>query len=93
MSTDAKKYAKFCEYTTKSSELKFQTLSNTKKKKKSDIDWAQHVKMDYAQNLRKGPVKAKRKTLAKFLGDTACPFSRRGLISLLMIITFKIISN
>ena len=28
--------------------------------KKSDIDWAQHVKMDYAQNLRKDPVKAKK---------------------------------
>ena len=27
----------------------------------SDIDWAQHIKMDYAQNLRKDPVKAKRK--------------------------------
>ena len=23
----------------------------------SDIDWAQHIKMDYAQNLRKDPPK------------------------------------
>ena len=41
------------------------------------LTWIDHIilcKMDYAQNLRKDPVKAKRKTLAKFLGDTACPF-------------------
>ena len=25
----------------------------------SDMDWAQHIKMDYAQNLKKDPVKAK----------------------------------
>ena len=28
--------------------------------KKTDIDWAQHIKMDYTQqNLRKAPKKAK----------------------------------
>ena len=26
----------------------------------SDMDWAQHIKMDYGQNLRKDPVKAKK---------------------------------
>ena len=26
----------------------------------SDMDWAQHIKMDYAQNLRKDPKKAKK---------------------------------
>ena len=25
----------------------------------SDMDWAKHIKMDYAQNLRKNPIKAK----------------------------------
>ena len=25
-----------------------------------DMDWAQHIKMDYAQNLRKDPKKAKK---------------------------------
>ena len=26
----------------------------------SGMDWAQHIKMDYAQNLKKDPVKAKK---------------------------------
>ena len=26
----------------------------------SDMDWAQQIKMDYAQNLRKSPIKAKK---------------------------------
>ena len=26
----------------------------------SDMDWAQHIKIDYAQNLKKDPVKAKK---------------------------------
>ena len=26
----------------------------------SDMDWAQHIKMDYAQNWKKDPVKAKK---------------------------------
>ena len=25
-----------------------------------DLDWAQHIKIDYAQNLKKDPVKAKK---------------------------------
>ena len=29
----------------------------------SEIDWAQHIMMDYAQNLRKYPKKAKQTTL------------------------------
>ena len=33
----------------------------------SDLDWAMHIKMDYAQNLRKGSIKAKKRTLSKFL--------------------------
>ena len=44
----------------------------------SDMDWAQHIKMDYAPNIRKDPVKAK-KGLTKFLQDTFCselPFLR-----------------
>ena len=32
----------------------------------SDMDWAQHIKMDYAQNLRKDPKKAKQTTFRKF---------------------------
>ena len=32
----------------------------------SDLDWAQHIKMDYAQNIRKDPNTAKNKTLRKF---------------------------
>ena len=41
----------------------------------SDMDWAQHIKMDYAQNLRKDPKKAKQTTFRKFKEDIACPFS------------------
>ena len=33
----------------------------------SDLDWAIHIKMDYAQNLRKDSKKAKKRTLSKFL--------------------------
>ena len=29
----------------------------------SDMDWAQYFKMDYVQNLRKDPKKAKQTTL------------------------------
>ena len=29
----------------------------------SEIDWAQHIMMDFAQNLRKDPKKAKQTTL------------------------------
>ena len=29
----------------------------------SDMDWAQHIKMDYAQNLRKDPIMANRKPI------------------------------
>ena len=29
----------------------------------SDMDWAQHIKMDYAQNSRKDPKKAQQTTL------------------------------
>ena len=45
----------------------------------SDLDWAQHIKIDYAQNLRKNPAKAKKWTLTKFLYDSACPFSKRAM--------------
>ena len=31
----------------------------------SGMDWAQHIKMDYAQNLRKDSEIAKKKTLTK----------------------------
>ena len=41
-----------------------------------DMDWAQHIKMDYAQNLRKYPKKAKQTTFRKFKEDIACPFSQ-----------------
>ena len=36
----------------------------------SVLDWAQHIKMDYAQNIRKDPNTAKNKTLRKILQDT-----------------------
>ena len=36
----------------------------------SDLDWAQHIKMYYAQNIRKDPNTAKNKTLRKILQDT-----------------------
>ena len=35
--------------------------------------------MDYAQNLRKDPKKAKQTTFRKFKEDIACPFSQRGI--------------
>ena len=35
--------------------------------------WAEHILMDYAPNIRKDPVKAK-KDLTKFLQDTFCLF-------------------
>ena len=31
----------------------------------SEMDWAQHIKMDYAQNLRKDPTKAKKLTFRR----------------------------
>ena len=37
----------------------------------SDMDWAQHINMDYAQNLRKDTNTGKIKTLRKFLQDKA----------------------
>ena len=45
----------------------------------SDMDWAQHLKMDYAQNLRKDPPKAKQTTFRRFKEDPACPFSKRSI--------------
>ena len=35
-----------------------------------DLDWAQHTKMDYAQNLRKGLITAKIMTYRNFLHYT-----------------------
>ena len=35
----------------------------------SEMDWAQHIKMDYAQNLRKDPTKAKKLTFRIFIDD------------------------
>ena len=34
----------------------------------SDMDWAQHIMMDYAQNLKKDPTKAKKITFTRFAG-------------------------
>ena len=31
-----------------------------------DMHWAQNIKMDYSQNLRKDPIKAKLKTFRRF---------------------------
>ena len=47
------------------------------------MDWAQHIKMDYAQNLRKDPKKAKQTTFRKFKEDIACPFSQRGIYNIM----------
>ena len=39
----------------------------------SDMDWAQHIKMDYAQNLQKDPIKARHTTFRRFKEDhTGC---------------------
>ena len=45
----------------------------------SDMDWAEHIKMDYAQNLRKSQIKAKTFTFRWFIEDPASPFKRSGL--------------
>ena len=37
----------------------------------SEMDWAQHIKMDYTQNLRKSLTKAKKLTFRKFIEDPA----------------------
>ena len=34
----------------------------------SDMDWAQNIMMDYSQNLRKDPTKAKKITVRRFTG-------------------------
>ena len=34
----------------------------------SDMDWAQHIMMHYAQNLRKDPTKAKNLSFSRFTG-------------------------
>ena len=49
----------------------------------SDMDWAQHIMMDYAQNLRKDPTKAKKLTFRRFIDDVACPFSQRGIYNIM----------
>ena len=54
----------------------------------SDMDWEQHIKMDYAQNLRKDPPKAKLTTLRRFKEDPACPFQKD-----LFIISCKIMAK
>ena len=33
----------------------------------SEMDWAQHIKLDYAQNLRKDQTKAKQTTFRRFI--------------------------
>ena len=45
----------------------------------SDMDWAQHIMMDYAQNMRKDPTKAKNFTFRWFIEDPASPFNRSGI--------------
>ena len=40
----------------------------------SDMDWAQHIKMDYAQNLRRDSEMAK-KTLKKIIQGVAVNFT------------------
>ena len=45
----------------------------TKVRKMPDLDWTQHIKMDYTQNLRKKPSKDQNKILTMFLHDIACP--------------------
>ena len=45
----------------------------------SDMDWAEHIKMDYGQNLRKSQMKAKTFTFRWFIEDPASPFKRSGL--------------
>ena len=32
----------------------------------SDMDWAPHIMVNYDQNLRKAPIKAKLKTFRRF---------------------------
>ena len=39
----------------------------------SDMDWAQHIKMDYAQNFKKDPEMAK-KDPQKILQGAVSPF-------------------
>ena len=39
----------------------------TKMAEISDMDWAQHIMMDYAQNLRKDPVKSQNDIGMSFL--------------------------
>ena len=43
------------------------------------MDWAQHIKMDYAHNLTKTPIKAKKLTFRRFIEEPACSFSRSGI--------------
>ena len=45
----------------------------------SDMDCAQYIKMEYAYDLRKYTEKAQKRTLTKFLHDTACKLSQRGI--------------
>ena len=46
----------------------------TKMGKMPDLDWTQHIKMDYTQNLRKNQLMAKIRPSQCFLDKTACPF-------------------
>ena len=49
----------------------------------SEMDWAQHFKKDYAQNMTKDPTKAKKITFRRFIDDVARPFSKRGIYNIM----------
>ena len=48
----------------------------TKMRKMPDLDWTQHIKMDYTVHpkFEGKPSKDQNKTISMFLHDTACPF-------------------
>ena len=65
-----RKYTRLIEYRLKTYDIKTQSVSNhtinfltlLKMAEISEMDWAQHIMMDYAQNLRKDPKKKAKQT-------------------------------
>ena len=50
----------------------------------SEMDWAQYINMDYAQNLKKDPPDAKQTTFIKYKEDPTCLFSKRSPFNIML---------
>ena len=63
------------------SKLIFAVFKNPNLAEISDMEWAQHINIDYAQNLKKDPEKAK-KDLTKFLQGALSSFCSPSILGI-----------